>query len=141
MDNAEEWQERAIELFERFIPKKLNSKYQILNPRRDEWDNDIEQTFEDPAFSQQVNWEEKGLERADMILFYFDPDTTSAITLLELGSHIYGAVVVCPEGYYRKGNVDIFCERREIVQKDTLEEAVKYIIKCTKKQAGYKYDY
>jgi len=138
MGLASGWQEEAIELFEKFIPKKLNNKYQILNPRRDDWDNSWDNSFEDPTFSQQVNWELRGLEKADMRLFYFDPGTISPISLLELGRYGFsGTVVVCPEGYERKGNVDIFCDRMSIMQKDTLEEAAKYIIKQTKSRASY----
>ncbi len=139
MGEAEKWQEKAIKLFEELIPKKLNSKYQLLNPRRDDWDNDVVNEFEDPVFSQQVNWEIRGLERSQEILMYFDPGTISPISLLELGRHGTYCTVVCPEGYDKKGNVDIFCDKYGINQKDTLEEAVKHIIKKTKERAGYKY--
>jgi len=51
------------------------------------------------------------LEQADYIIMYFDPKTNSIISNMELGAHkdsgkIY---VVCPDGYCRKGNVEIFC--------------------------------
>ncbi len=55
---------------------------------------------------------------------YFDPNTKSPISLLELG--LYAAsdklTVCCPEGFWRKGNVDIVCERYGVEQVDTIEE-------------------
>jgi hypothetical protein len=43
---------------------------------------------------------------------YFDPNTLSPISLLELGLHAKSGklIVCCPEGFYRKGNVDIVCQ-------------------------------
>lgn len=139
MGEAEEWQQEAIELFEEFIPKNLKSKYQILNPRRDDWDDSVQNSYDDPVLSQQVNWELKGIENSHMTLMYFDPETISSISLLELGYHGHNMVVVCPEGYCKKGNVDILCERKGIQQRDTLREAVKLIIEKTKHRASQKY--
>jgi len=141
MGAASEWQQEAIELFEELIPKRLNGKYQILNPRRDDWDNTVLNDFEDPVFSQQVNWELRGLRESDLVLTYFDPGTVSPITLLELGAFAHKMVVVCPEGYEKKGNVDIFCDANRIAQKGDLREAVKLIIKRTKTRASCKYAY
>lgn len=130
MGLADDWQQEAIDLFEKLMPKKESSRTVILNPRRDDWDSSWEQTYENPSFSQQVRWELDCQEKCDWILMYFDPMTESKITLLELGAfRNKEMVVVCPEGYCRKGNVDIFCERNGITQKKTLKEAVKHIIK------------
>lgn len=130
MGVAEDWQNEAIDLFKKLLPKGLQSKVQILNPRRDDWDSTWERTYEDPQFSQQVRWELKSLQESDYILMYFDPGTKSPITLLELGLFVgKNLIVVCPEGYWRKGNVDIVCETYEIVQKKTLKQAVQHIIK------------
>jgi hypothetical protein len=57
---------------------------------------------------------------------YFSPETKSPISLLELGA--YGEkgnmIVCCPDGFWRKGNVDIFCTRHDIPMFNTMEEAV-----------------
>lgn len=137
MGAAEDWQSKAVGLFQSGLSKKKGQDIEILNPRRKDWDSSWEQTFENPHFNQQVNWELQGLEYADYILFHFDPKTTSPITLLELGKFAgsTNCVVICPEGYFRKGNVDIFCDRYGIQQKNTLEEGVEYIIRLIK---GYK---
>ena len=95
----------------------------FLNPRRDAWDSSWEQRIDNPHFRGQVEWELDGLQRASMIIFYFAPSTRSPVTLLELGLYAASgkAVVCCPEGFWRKGNVDITCARFGIPQVPTLE--------------------
>jgi len=121
MGKAEGWQSK--------VEKALDGEeILILNPRRDDWDSSWEQKKENKHFSGQVNWELQGQEVADVILMYFDKDTQSPITLLELG--LFGPsagnmIVCCPEGFWRKGNVDIVCERYDIQQVDTIEEMVE----------------
>lgn len=123
MGKAELWQDRAVKMFNTW-------DCIVLNPRRDDWDSSWKQSKDDPKFLEQVTWEQVGLAMSDVILFYFDPETQSPITLMELGL-VAGlgkdAVVVCPEGFYRKGNVDILCDRFDLVQFDTLEKACIYI--------------
>jgi len=71
-----------------------------------------------------------GLEIADKVLIYFDPDTKSPITLLELGlvAHpLDKVIVVCPRGYWKKGNVDIVCERYGLAQAKSLNQAIQWL--------------
>jgi hypothetical protein len=119
---AEEWQDKAVRLFS-------ESDVTILNPRRDEWDPTWEQRIDNIEFKHQVEWELNGMDMADMILFYFDPKTKSPITLLELGLHATSGkcLMICPQGFWRKGNVDIICERNAIPQFETIEACVEYI--------------
>lgn len=108
----------------------------ILNPRRDVWDASLEQKITNPIFKGQVDWELDGQEKeSDVIAMYFDPATKAPITLLELGlfAKTGKLVVCCPEGFWRKGNVDIVCERYGIKQVNTLEELAKEIILRYKK--------
>ena len=101
----------------------------IYNPRRDNWDPTWLQRDDNPVFKEQVDWELSNLEMADVIAMYFDPNTKAPITLLELG--LFGqrnrTVVCCPEGFWRKGNVDIVCERYSILQVKSLYEMITYI--------------
>lgn len=124
MGTAENWQTRAIQL--------LDGKVKfIFNPRRDDWDSSWVQSIDNPQFSEQVNWELDHLNKSTGILFYFDPATKSPITLLELGlmvSRLKHIVVVCPEGYWRKGNVDIVCQRQGIRVFTELEPAVQTLL-------------
>ena len=105
MGAARPWQDDAVAAF-------ADRDVTVLNPRRDAWDSSWEQSAENPTFREQVAWELDGLERADLILFYFDPTTKSPISLLELGiAKDRRVLVCCPDGYWRKGNVDVVCER------------------------------
>lgn len=85
----------------------------ILNPRRDDWDSSWRQSIDDERFRGQVEWELSGLDRATIIAMWFAPETRAPITLLELGLHAHtGKLIVgCPEGFWRKGNVEIVCAR------------------------------
>lgn len=85
----------------------------ILNPRRDAWDSTWTQSITDRRFREQVTWELDALDVADVVAMWFAPDTKAPITLLELGLHVRsGRVVVgCPDGYWRKGNIEVVCER------------------------------
>ncbi len=110
MGKAENWQEKVSNYF------KNRADYTILNPRRDDWDSSWEQTFENPSFYQQVNWELTGLERADYIIMYFCPNTKAPISLLELGLFAQSKklLVCCPKAYWRSGNVAVVCERYDV---------------------------
>lgn len=114
MDKAEKWQDKIIEKL-KDIPDLT-----ILNPRRENWNSSWEQSINNMFFNEQVTWELDGIERADTILFYFDPNTKSPITMMELGIASglptdKNIIVCCPEGFWRKGNVDILCSRMKHV--------------------------
>ena len=85
----------------------------ILDPRRAEWDASWRQSIDEPKFREQVEWELDGLERADLIAMWFAPETKAPITLLELGLHARAGKLVagCPDGYWRKGNIEVVCAR------------------------------
>lgn len=122
MGKAVDWQERVALFFEK-------ARVILFNPRRDNWDSSWEQDISNPNFAKQVNWELDMIELADMVLVYFDPTTKSPISLLELGMLATSkkAIVVCPQGFWRKGNVDIVCQREDIPLFETLEEALVHL--------------
>lgn len=103
----------------------------VLNPRRDDWDSSWEQKKENAQFREQVEWELNALDHARVIAMYFDPATMSPISLLELGlfARFATIIVCCPEGFWRKGNVDIVCERYGIKQVDTIEALITAVRK------------
>jgi hypothetical protein len=76
-----------------------------------------------------VRWELENQENADLIAVYFAPGSQSVVTMAELGlfAHTGKQIVCCPEGYFRKGNVDIICQRYKISQVDTLEELAETV--------------
>ena len=104
MGRAEPWQDRlANELVDQDVI--------LFNPRREDWDSSwVQDPTPGTKFHEQVMWELDHINKADCVIFYFDPNTQSPITLLELG-YVIGSrkqtIVCCPDGYFRKGNVVI----------------------------------
>jgi hypothetical protein len=117
MGLAEDWQ---LALSQWLIDKGFN----VFNPRRKDWDSSWTQSYEDPNFNQQVKWEMNALDKADYIVMYFDPVTKSPISLLELGLHADSKklLVVCPDGFWRKGNVEVVCSLYDIPMFNSLKE-------------------
>merc|ERR1712096_330437 len=90
----------------------------FCNPRRDSWNPYLEQHRGNDVFREQVLWELNALERVDIIVLYLQPGTKSPISLLELGLHTRSGklIVLCPTGFWRKGNVDMF-QRSTVLRK------------------------
>ena len=82
-----------------------------------------EQSIDNKQFNEQVTWELKAQEDADIIIMNFCADTKSPITLLELGLFAKtGKVrVSCPDEFWRKGNVEMCCDRYNIPLYDNLD--------------------
>src|SRR5947209_6273829 len=96
----------------------------LLNPRRDDCDNSWQQSIHDPRFREQVEWELTALECASVVAMYFDPSTKAPVTLLELGLMARSGklVVCCPDGFWRKGNVEVVCRRYGVPLLGTLAD-------------------
>jgi hypothetical protein len=124
MGKAVDWQAEAAERLE-----KTTSV--IFNPRRPDFCPTWDQSILDPEFNAQVNWELDHIERADYVLFNFVGETMSPITLLELGfvsaKKPKQALVHCPQDFWRKGNVDIVCNRYGMRMVEDLDEAYDLI--------------
>ena len=121
MGTAENWQSRVINELKDF------KKVVVFNPRRADWDSSWKQDINNPQFNQQVTWELDALDRSEHIFMYFDPNTKSPISLLELGLYIQSRshmIVCCPQGFWRKGNVDIVCKRHGCLLLDNLDKAI-----------------
>lgn len=132
MGKAENWQERIVSALRHL-------DVLILNPRRAAWNVTWEQSSDNPDFRAQVDWELEAMERAEMVIMYFAPETRSPITLLELGIQVATnakkMVVCCPDGFWRKGNVDIVCQRYGVQQVATLLDLVKSAVSFLQKAA------
>jgi hypothetical protein len=98
----------------------------LLNPRRDEWDASWVQSITNTQFREQVEWELTGLEQASVVAMYFAPSTKAPVTLLEMGlcARSGRLVVCCPEGYWRRGNVEVVCQRYGVPLVATLPDLV-----------------
>ena len=124
MGNSVNWQKDLSEYF------SMNG-WNVFNPRRDDWDLSWAQNFESSQFYQQVNWELDALEKADLIIMYLDPTSKSPISLLEFGLYAKSnkLVMICPDGFYRKGNIDIVCNRYNVQIFDDIDSfKSKYIL-------------
>jgi len=122
MGKAIEWQKEVIETLK-------DENIVFLNPRRDDWNSEWTQTITDPNFNEQVTWELKRLEESDFIVMVIDPNTISPITLLEIGLHARSGkmIVCCPDGFFRKGNVDVTGHFYGYPVVETLEEVIEAI--------------
>ena len=122
MGKAEDWQQKTIEAVKDF-------KVAIFNPRRDSWDSSWEQSINNPKFKEQVIWELKHLKKADLIVMNLIPDTMSPISMMEFGLYAPSGkmVVYCPNGFWRKGNIDVMCEFYQIPQVEKFEELITLI--------------
>jgi hypothetical protein len=122
-DKAVNWQKSC--------EKELSEKYILLNPRRESWNSSWKQTIENPQFKEQVNWELNALEKADIIIMHFANNTKSPISLLELGlfAHSGKLKVVVESNFWRKGNIDIVCQKYNIEQFKTLNELINTLNK------------
>ena len=96
--NCEDWQERFTNYFK-------DTSLAIMNPRRrnfDVTDSSIEM--------QQITWEHKHLEKADIISFWFWKETLCPIVLYELWKYINTSKQIfiwIEPGYQRTSDVKI----------------------------------
>jgi hypothetical protein len=120
---AEDWQQRVVEALAPFDAV-------IFNPRRAEWDATWPQEASFGPFREQVTWELDALSLADVILLVLCNGTKSPISLLELGLHAASGklVVVCEPDFWRRGNVQIVCQRQEIPMFDSVTPALGVVM-------------
>lgn len=120
MGEATDWQSKLVAHLDQVARLDLV----ILNPRRADWDSSWEQSIECREFREQVQWELSAQETADVIAMYFDPQTKAPITLLELGLFAASGkvIVCCPAGYWRRGNIEVVCDRYDIPLLNTLDQ-------------------
>jgi hypothetical protein len=129
MGTAIDWQHALV--------NRLPAHVVVLNPRREAWDASWRQALDEPRFREQVEWELDGLDRADVIAMWFAPETRAPITLLELGLHARsGKVVVgCPDGFWRRGNVEVVCARFGLVLAADWEGFVAEVLRALSPRA------
>jgi hypothetical protein len=123
MDKAIDWQKQC--------EQALTESYNVFNPRRTSWDATWKQEISNPNFKEQVVWELESMEAADYIIMFFAEGTKSPISLLEFGLYAKSnkLLVVCESNFWRKGNVDVVCEKYEVQQFQNLNEVLGYLKK------------
>jgi len=106
-DEAIDWQQMIADSMQ-------NSSVALLNPRSSNW---IEpETTE--AFKMLVDWDWDAMLFADYVVVYFDANTQSPVSMMELGMLVMAkpdkTVVVCPDEFWRSKHVNALCERHGI---------------------------
>lgn len=102
----------------------------IFNPHRSDWDSTWREDINFAPFREQVLWELDKQAKANLVVIYFHPATQAPISLLEFGlsAQVPGKVIaICPEGYWKRGNVQVVCQKLgiEILESiDNLREAI-----------------
>jgi hypothetical protein len=104
----------------------------IYNPYRPDWDSSWTEDINFLPFREQVEWELDKQDKTDVVVIYFHPATQAPVSLLELGlcARVPGkAIVVCPEGYWKRGNVQIVCETYGVEMVDNVDALREAIVK------------
>ena len=122
MGSAEDWQKTVIDALR-------HEPVVILNPRRKEWDPAWKPELSDPHFKEQVEWELSALEQSDIIVMVLTPGSKSPVSLLELGLYARSGrlIVLCPPGYWRKGNVDAVTARYRITSVNSMDDLLRAV--------------
>jgi hypothetical protein len=117
----------------------------ILDPTRPDWDASWREEAAFAPFREQVEWELDIMGVADVVVVYLAPGSQSPVSLLELGlcvgfaggrgeGNVEGKgegqrrkhlVVGCPEGYWKRGNVQVVCGRLGVEVLGSLEELIR----------------
>ncbi len=87
--------------------------------------------FENPHFFQSRSWELDALDLAEFVVFHLDSLSRSPEGLLELGyaaaKYPQKVCVICPEGFWCKGLVDLFCYREDLMKYKSVDEMLDAI--------------
>jgi hypothetical protein len=117
MGKAVNWQEQILKWS---TEKDSRTNYCFYNPRRADWDSSWNQTLDDPQFTRQVLWELDHIDNADYVFMWIPKESSAPISLLEFGYMIgSGAardklIIGVEPGYYRRGNIEVMCNRHKI---------------------------
>jgi hypothetical protein len=126
---AADWQADVVEYIDH---NSYDQTVTIFNPRRKNWDPSLPNTIESETFACQVNFELDSIILADAVLIHFEEDTLSPISLLEFGflagGNYHGdlnkTVVSCGKKFWRRGNLEVMCDRFKIPLFESLSDAL-----------------
>jgi hypothetical protein len=122
---------KAIQWQQQMTKQLQDLPITICNPRRGHWDPAVTPEEKDESFRTQVKWELGALESVSVICFFFDTNTKSPVTMLELGlwAKSHKVVVCCNKKFHRAGNVHITCRRYGVPFVQSFEEIVPLVRK------------
>ena len=118
------WQESVVNSLS-------NLPITILNPHRPNWDSTWTEDISYEPLREQITWELDMLEATDVIAMYMDPDKPAPVSLLELGLFARSGkmIVACPAGFYKRGNVQVVCQRFGVELVNSLEGLVEGVLR------------
>ena len=121
---AEPWQEKVAQ-------RLAHLPVTVFDSRRADWDASGAERGNRLRTKEQADWELDQQKRADVVAVYFHPKTQAPVSLLEFGlaaARAPGKVVVCcPDGFPKKGNVEMVCERLGVPMVESFDELVERI--------------
>lgn len=102
---------------------------EVFNPRRGHWDPNVTAEAKHLDFRRQVNWEWEALKDATVICFFFDHETMSPVTMLELGKWLNSdkVVVCCDKRFWKGGNIHLVCEYEKVPLAENFTDLVGLI--------------
>ncbi|MCB9450127.1 MAG: nucleoside 2-deoxyribosyltransferase domain-containing protein [Anaerolineaceae bacterium] len=117
MGRALDWQSWVIEQL-RKEPGLI-----LLNPRRADFTPD--------KLDEQIMWELRELEEADIILMWFPARSEAPISLLETGLYMKSGKLILgvEEGYYRKRNLELTAQYYNVPVHLTLDSLIAEIMR------------
>lgn len=123
MGKAERWQDKVVNTFQDY------TNLDFFNPRRDDWDSSWKQDIIDTNFRNQVEWEVRNLQSADIVFCYIDPTTMSPVTLFEIGMMCQtNKLILCaPKGYWRHGNLQVYSKLFNFPLVETFEAGIELL--------------
>ena len=104
----------------------------MYNPYRADWDSSWREDINFAPYREQVEWELDKQDKADIVVVYFHPATQAPVSLLEFGicARVPGkAIVLCPDGYWKRGNVQIVCKKFGVEMVDSVDGLREAIVK------------
>lgn len=122
MGSARNWQNELVDEFE------SDENITFYNPRRPEGFFG-EQSLENDTFVEQVNWELDNISGADIVAMFITADSKAPISLLEFGyicgnKKIKHFAIAVEKGFYRRGNIEVMCNRFNVPLFEDLDDLV-----------------
>lgn len=112
------------------LPQSLPvTSYDPVQPK---WDSSWREDYAtDANFRAQTDWEMERLDAATVVVVYFDERCKAPVSLLELGlaARSGRAVVGCPRGFWKRGNVQAVCARFSVPLEEDMEGLVAKVVK------------
>ncbi|KID74961.1 Nephrocystin-3 [Metarhizium brunneum] len=127
---SEDLESQVSEARNKAFPVRVHLDVPIFNPNRPDWDSTWREDINFAPYREQVLWELDKQVAADLVV-YLPPATLAPISLLEFGlsAQVPGkGIAIAPEGYSKRANVQIVCQKFGIEFLDTMDRVHEMVI-------------